>query len=92
VRVADDSGADSMLQFRLERGGNMMKCCRKMKQQQRAYLDFMGSKCDTTGGEAAPGMGKEGDDVSWPETNLTRPRNEENPSGRSSCYIWTVKT
>jgi hypothetical protein len=24
-----------------------MKCCRKMKQRQRAHLDFMGRKCDT---------------------------------------------
>jgi hypothetical protein len=32
-RVADDDGADSMLRFRRERGGDEMKCCRKMKRR-----------------------------------------------------------
>jgi hypothetical protein len=30
-RVANGDGADSMLQFRLERGGDRMKHCQKMK-------------------------------------------------------------
>jgi hypothetical protein len=33
-RVAGGSGADSMIQFWLERGGDGMKCCRKMKRRQ----------------------------------------------------------
>jgi hypothetical protein len=32
-RVADNSGTYSMLQFWLERGGDMTKRCRKMKQR-----------------------------------------------------------
>jgi hypothetical protein len=42
-------------------------------------------------GEAAPGMGKGGDDTSWTNTNLTGLKNEENPRDRFSCYKWTVK-
>jgi hypothetical protein len=38
-------GADSMLRFRLKRGGDGMKHCRKMKRRQRARLGSMGSKC-----------------------------------------------
>jgi hypothetical protein len=37
-----------MLQFRLERGGNRTKRCRKMKWRQRARLNSMGRKCDLT--------------------------------------------
>jgi hypothetical protein len=29
-------------------------------------------------GEAAPGRGKGGDNASWTDTHLTRPKNEEN--------------
>jgi hypothetical protein len=47
-RVAGGSGADSMLQFQLERGDDTTKCCRKMKQRQRACLGCMEKKCDTT--------------------------------------------
>jgi hypothetical protein len=32
--VVGGGGADSMLRFRLERGGDGMKHCRKMKQRQ----------------------------------------------------------
>jgi hypothetical protein len=47
-RVIGSGGADLMLQFRLERGGNGMKPCRKIKRRQRTRLDSMGRKCDTT--------------------------------------------
>jgi hypothetical protein len=46
--VAAGGGADSMLQFQLERGCDMMKNCREMKWRQRARLDSMGRKRDTT--------------------------------------------
>jgi hypothetical protein len=45
----------------------------------------------SAGGEVAPVKGKRGDDASWADTNLTGPKNEENPCGRFSCYKWTVK-
>jgi hypothetical protein len=32
----------------------------------------------SSGGEAAPGRGKGGDDASWIKTNLTRPKNKKN--------------
>jgi hypothetical protein len=37
-------------------------------------------------GEVAPRRGKGGDDASWADTNLTNPKNEENPRGRFRCY------
>jgi hypothetical protein len=37
-------------------------------------------------GGAAPTRGKGGDDTSWADVNLTEPKNEENPSGRFSCF------
>jgi hypothetical protein len=39
---------DLMLRFRLEMRGDGTKCCQKMKQSQRAHLDSMRSKRDTT--------------------------------------------
>jgi hypothetical protein len=36
-----------MFQFLLERGGDKIKHCRKMKRRQRARLGSMGSKRDT---------------------------------------------
>jgi hypothetical protein len=46
--VGDDGdGADSMLRFRLEWGGDGMKRCQNMKRRQRACLSSIGRKCDT---------------------------------------------
>jgi hypothetical protein len=45
----------------------------------------------SAGGEAAPGRGKGGDDVSWADTDLTGPKNEENQRSQFSWYKWTVK-
>jgi hypothetical protein len=45
--VAGSGGANSMLQFRLERGGDGMKRCRKTKRRQCAHLDSMESKRNT---------------------------------------------
>jgi hypothetical protein len=45
----------------------------------------------STGGEAAPGRKKGGDDVNWANVNLTGPKNEENSHGRFSWYKWMVK-
>jgi hypothetical protein len=47
-KVVGGNSADSMLRFRLERGGDRMKHCWKMKRRQRAHLGSMGRKCDTT--------------------------------------------
>jgi hypothetical protein len=46
-RVAYGGGADSMLQFQLETGGDGTKRCRNINRRQRAHLDSMGRKCDT---------------------------------------------
>jgi hypothetical protein len=50
-----------------------------------------GSVKTSARGEVAPGRGKEGDDASWADVNLTGPKNEENPCGRFSWYKWTLK-
>jgi hypothetical protein len=44
-RVAGGDGVDSM-RFWLERGGDEMKRCRRMKRMQRAHLSFMERKRD----------------------------------------------
>jgi hypothetical protein len=70
-RVSCGGGADSMLQFRFERGGGGIKCCQKMKRRQRARLaQWEGSVTRRSGvitsarGEVAPGRKNGGDDVS----------------------------
>jgi hypothetical protein len=47
--VVGGGGADLMLWFRLNRGGNETKCCQKMKQRQRARLGSMEKKRDNVG-------------------------------------------
>jgi hypothetical protein len=47
-RVVGGGSADSILWFRLESGGGGMERCQKMKQRQRARIDSMGRKHDTT--------------------------------------------
>jgi hypothetical protein len=70
-RVAGSGGADSMLRFWLERGGNGMKHCQKMKggselilAQWEGSVTWHDSVATSTGGETAPGRGKGGDDAS----------------------------
>jgi hypothetical protein len=46
-RVVGDGGVDSMLWFQLERGGDEMKRCRKMKRKQQTRLGSMERMCDT---------------------------------------------
>jgi hypothetical protein len=46
-RVACDGGANSMLQFRLERRGDGEKYYRKMKRRQQSHLVSMERKRDT---------------------------------------------
>jgi hypothetical protein len=58
-------GADLILQFRLERGGDGMKCSQKMKQ--------CGDVAASTGGEAAWGV-----EETTPVWDLTEPKNKEN--------------
>jgi hypothetical protein len=53
-RMAGGGGAESILQFWLERGGDRMKM--KMKWRQRTHLDSIGRKCD---------MARWSDDISW---------------------------
>jgi hypothetical protein len=71
VRMTCCGGADLILWFRLERGGDIIKHYRKIKRRHRAHLDSIGRKRDTVrqvttsaGGEVAPGRGKGEDDVS----------------------------
>jgi hypothetical protein len=70
-RVCDGGGATSLVQFRLERGDDGMKHCRKMKRSSELLLaPWKGSMiwCDdvmtSAGGDAAPGRGNGGDDTS----------------------------
>jgi hypothetical protein len=44
--VVGSSGADLMLWFQLERGGDGTKRCWKIKRRQRAHLGLMGRKRD----------------------------------------------
>jgi hypothetical protein len=50
-----------------------------------------GDVATSAGGEAAPKMGKGGDDASWADPNFKGLKNEENLHDRFSCYKWTVK-
>jgi hypothetical protein len=91
--VANSGGADSMLWFQLERGGDEMKCYQKMKQRQRARLSSMGRKHDTARWHGdvgrrrcSTGEGKGGDDASWALVNITGLKNEENIRRRFSWY------
>jgi hypothetical protein len=45
--VTGDVGVNSIVQFQLERRGDEMKHCQKIKWRQQARLGFMGKKCDT---------------------------------------------
>jgi hypothetical protein len=79
-----------MLWFRVERGSGGMKCCRKMMREGSklvwAQWEESVTRCDdmvmTARGEATPERGKRGDNVSWADANITRPKNEENPHDR----------
>jgi hypothetical protein len=72
-RVAGDGGADSVLRFRLERGGDGMKHCRKIKRATSAR------------GEVPPGGGRKGGDNVLADVNFTGPKNKENQHYRFSC-------
>jgi hypothetical protein len=69
--VIDGDGANLMLQFRLEMGGDGIKRCQKIKRRQCTCLGSTGrsvTRCGgvttSTEGEAAPGREKGGDDAS----------------------------
>jgi hypothetical protein len=49
-------------------------------------VTWCGGMLTSARGDATSGRGKGGDDVSWDDTNLTGPKNEENPCSRFSCY------
>jgi hypothetical protein len=55
--VTDSSDTDSMLWFWLEKGGDDMKCCQKIKRMQ------YNSVVTSIGGDATPKRRKEGDDA-----------------------------
>jgi hypothetical protein len=89
--VGGGSGADSMLRFWIERRGDEMKHCRKMKRRHRACLNSMGRKHDTTYGvisrrRGGTGEGNGEDNISWANVNLTGPKNKENSHGQFSYY------
>jgi hypothetical protein len=44
--VAGGGGTDLMLWFQLQRGGDEMKYCQKIKRKQPSHLGYMGRKCD----------------------------------------------
>jgi hypothetical protein len=50
-----------------------------------------GGVATSAGGETTSGRGKGGDDASWSDADLTRPKNEENPCDQFSCYKCMVK-
>jgi hypothetical protein len=45
-------------------------------------VTWHGGVTTLVGGEVAPRRGNGGDDASWGDTNLTGPKNKENPRGR----------
>jgi hypothetical protein len=53
-------------------------------------VTWRGSVATSVRGEAAPEMGKGGDDTSWDDANFTGPKNKENSHGRFNCYKWIV--
>jgi hypothetical protein len=59
-RVVGGVGVDSMLRFRLERGGDKTKHCRKMKRRQQARLSSMERKRDTAQRCANVGQRRDG--------------------------------
>jgi hypothetical protein len=80
-RVACCGGADLMLWFRLETGDDGMKHYWKIKWSQPARLvqwkesvTRCGGMVTSTRGEAALGRKNGGDDASWVDVNLTRPK------------------
>jgi hypothetical protein len=98
TRVANSSAVESMVQFWLERGGDRMKRCLKVKRWQRAHHGSMRRKSDTTRrcGDIDPRRGGTGEGKGMRrcqlvDENLTLPKNEENPHGRFICYKWTMK-
>jgi hypothetical protein len=59
--VAGGGGADSMLQFQLERESDGMKCCWKMKRRQRVRLGSMEKMRDTV--QRCDDVGRRRDDT-----------------------------
>jgi hypothetical protein len=49
-------------------------------------MTWCGGVATSAEGEAAPGRGKGGDDVSWADANLTGPKNEENTRSRFNYF------
>jgi hypothetical protein len=45
--------------------------------QWKGSVTQCGAVVTSTGGDAAPGRGKGGDDISWADANLTEPKNKK---------------
>jgi hypothetical protein len=93
MRIAYGGGAVSMLQFRLEWGGDGIKRYGKMKWANELVLaQWEGSVTRHSGvimlarGEAAPEGERGGDDASWADVNLTGVKNKENSCGQFTWY------
>jgi hypothetical protein len=89
-RMADGGGANLMLRFRLEMGGNGIKHYRKTKRRPWAHFDSMERKCDTTQhcGDVDQRRGGAREEtmpvgLTWIHTE---PKNEEYSRGQFSCY------
>jgi hypothetical protein len=54
-------------------------------------MTWCGGVATLARGEAALGREKGGDNASWADVNLTRPKIKENPRCRFNCSKWTVK-
>jgi hypothetical protein len=89
------SGTDSMLRFQVERRDDGTKRYRKMKWRQQARLSSMGRKriygAAVCRHRPEDMQHQEGNNASWPDTNLTGLRNEENTRGGFIYYKWMVK-
>jgi hypothetical protein len=91
--MVGNGGADSIFWFWLESGGDMIKRCRKMKWRQRAHLNSIERKHDTTQqhddiGRRRCGTGdakeKRQRQLGWRKS--IGPKNKEISYGRFNCY------
>jgi hypothetical protein len=76
----------------------MTKCCRQMKQSQRAHLGSIGRKRDTVWRHDHVGRRRGVTEeekgrrhASWADTNLIGPKNKKKSRDRFSCYKWMIK-
>jgi hypothetical protein len=80
ARVAADGGADSMLCFGLKRVSEFV-----LAPWEGSMARYNGVTM-LAGGETTPRRGKRGDDTSWADANLIRPKIKKYSCVRSSRY------